>query len=93
MSRLEQISFDIGADAVAISLSVVSSVQCCIVISGSGEPVRASFISHRPALRSGISTARASSTGNNASRHDPKQNERSCRVMLRTPDEMPPQTG
>ena len=41
-----------------ISLSVVSSVQCCIVMSGTGEPVRTIFISHRPALRTGNSTAR-----------------------------------
>ena len=55
-----------------MSLSVVSSVQCCIVISGSGEPVLTSFISQRPVLRSGISTAPASSAGNTASRQVPE---------------------
>ena len=67
MSCLEQISFAIGENAVLISLSVVSSVQCCMVISGSGEPVLTIFISHRPALRTGSSSAPASSAGSSAS--------------------------
>src|ERR1700686_3779206 len=82
MSCLEQTSFDIGAKLVLIALSVVSSVQCCIVIAGLGEPALAIFSSHRPGLRSGNSTAPASRTGNKASRHAPKQSERSCRFML-----------
>ena len=59
ISFLEQISFDSGENAVLICLSVVSSVQCCIVISGIGPPVRIILISHRPALRVGSSTAAA----------------------------------
>jgi hypothetical protein len=79
--------FDTGEkNAELISLSMVSSVQCCI-ISGGCEPVGTIFISHRPALRTGISTARASGAGSKASRQAPDQNETSCRVMLRAPGE------
>src|SRR4249919_2565691 len=85
MSCLEQMSFDKGEAAVAMSLSVFASVQCCIVISGVGEPALIIFISQRPALRIGISAAPASSAGSDASRQDPRQNERSCRFMLRLP--------
>jgi hypothetical protein len=75
---------DIGEDAVAMSLSVVASVQCCIVISGSGEPVRTSFISHRPALRNGNSTATACAL--HASPMEAQSNhETSRRVMRRIP--------
>ena len=66
-------SLPIGENAVLISLSVVSSVQCCIVISGTGDPVRSTFISHRPALRIGSSTALASLAGNSASRQAPNK--------------------
>src|ERR1700720_3155627 len=68
-----------------MSLSVLSSVQCCIVISGVGEPDRTTFISHRPALRIGISTARASSAGSSVERPTAKQIETNSRVMLRAP--------
>src|ERR1700759_2815457 len=68
MSFFEQASLDIGENAVLISLSVLSSVHCCIVISGSGEPARTTFISHRPALRIGNSSAAARPVGDNASR-------------------------
>src|SRR5579863_9046830 len=84
MSRLEQTSFDIGEDAVAMSLSVVASVQCCIVISGSGEPVRTSFISHRPALRNGNSTATACAP-HATIMEAPSNHETSHRVMRRVP--------
>jgi hypothetical protein len=82
---LEHISFAIGENVELISLSVPSSVQCCIVISGVAEPVRTTFISHRPALRIGISTARASSTGSSVSRQTARQIETNSRVMLRAP--------
>ena len=63
MSFFEQASFATGENAELISLSVVASVHCCIVISGVGEPARIVFISHRPALRTGSSTAPASDAG------------------------------
>src|SRR5437868_4539254 len=75
MSCLEQTSLAIGEKEVAISLSVVSSVHCCIVISGAGEPVCSTFISHRPDLRTGSSTAPAWFAGNHASKESPRQNE------------------
>src|SRR4249920_3227355 len=71
-----------GAAAALISLSVPASVQCCIVMSGTGEPDRTTFISHRPALRTGNSTAAASPASSRAS---VQQNERSRRVMSRAP--------
>jgi hypothetical protein len=77
MSRLEQASFATGENAVLICLSVVSSVQCCMVISGSTEPVFTIFISHRPGLRSGMSSARASGAGSTASSAVPRQNKTS----------------
>src|SRR5665213_461951 len=82
ISRLEQISLDIGENAVLISLSVVASVQCCIVTSGNAELTRAIFISHRPGLRSGISAAPKPGAGSTASRQVPRQNDKSGRVML-----------
>src|SRR6185437_5357380 len=51
MSRLEHASFAAGENAVLICLSVVAAVQCCMVISGSTEPVFTIFISHRPGLQ------------------------------------------
>jgi len=66
---------------VLISLSVVASVQCCIVMSGAGEPERSTFISHKPALRTGNSTAAASLTGSSASRAIVQQDTRSRRVL------------
>ena len=56
MSCFEQISLAIGDMAVLMSLSVVSSVHCCMVISGTDPPL-STFISHSPALRTGSSTA------------------------------------
>src|SRR3954453_2087628 len=85
MSCLEQTSLPIDEAPAPISLSVVASVQCCIVMSGAGEPVRSTFISHRPALRTGKSSALASLAGNSASRHSAETNDRSCRVMLARP--------
>src|ERR1700722_20351843 len=82
MSRLEQASFATGENAVLICLSVVSSVQCCIVISGSAVPVFTIFISHSPGLRTGKSSARAPDAGSAASRADPRQNETNCCFML-----------
>src|ERR1700735_4442957 len=82
MSFLEQMSFDIGANAVLISLSVASSVQCCMVMSGIGEPVRITFISHRPGLRRGNSSARAPNAGASVSRLSATPNENICRVMI-----------
>src|SRR5882757_3669686 len=81
ISCFEHISFAIGETVSFIVLSVVSSVQCCIVMSGTGEPTRCTFISHRPALRTGNSTAPASLAGPSARRGSAKQNERSCRAM------------
>src|SRR6478609_1923998 len=75
MSCFEQMSLPIDEAPVLISLSVVSSVQCCIVMSGTGEPVCDTFISHSPALRTGRSTAPARPAGHNASRDSAKQNE------------------
>jgi hypothetical protein len=83
---LEHISLDNGEDAVAMSLSAVASVQCCMVISGSGEPPRTSFISQRPALRSGNSAACASSAGLSTMSQAPNHNETSCRDMLHAPE-------
>src|ERR1700730_17761956 len=74
-------SLPIGETAVLISLSVVSSVQCCIVISGIGDPVRSTFISHRPALRTGRSTARASLTGSATTRPSATQHKANCLTM------------
>src|SRR5882757_1050812 len=86
MSFLEQISFDIGEKLLPIALSVVASVQCCMVMSGIGEPVRTIFISHRPALRVGISMAEAASALIVHTRTVAAiRNEKSCRVMLRPP--------
>jgi hypothetical protein len=65
-----------------ISLSVEGSVQCCIDISGSAELVLTIFISHRPALRSGKSSAAAGMAI--ASAEPTKTNERSPR-MARAP--------
>src|SRR6267143_1331960 len=56
MSCFEHISLATGDMAVAMSLSVVSSVHCCMVISGTDPPL-STFISHRPALRTGSSPA------------------------------------
>src|ERR1700754_191613 len=82
MSFLEQASCDIGENVLLIALSVVSSVQCCMVMSGSGEPVRTIFISHRPALRVGISMAEAASPLIVHTRTVAAiRNEKSCRVM------------
>src|SRR6202000_754370 len=66
---------------VAISLSVVSSVHCCMVRSGFGEPARITFISHKPALRIGSSSAEAPSTGSNVKRPSATPNETSCCFM------------
>ena len=75
-----------GENDELISLSVVSSVQCCMVMSGIGEPDCNIFISHRPALRTGSSTAPARRAGSStASRQAPERNETSCRVMLALP--------
>src|SRR3982074_139650 len=68
-----------------MSRSIASSVQCCIVISGSGEPVRTIFISQRPALRTGISTAEAFRAGSTAGKQDANQSAGSRRIMLRAP--------
>jgi hypothetical protein len=83
MSCFEHISLPIGDIAVLMSLSVVSSVHCCIVISGEGDPARSTFISHSPALRTGSSTAAAPPAGNRASRPMAEQDTRSSRRMRR----------
>ena len=70
----------IGDMAVLMSLSVVSSVHCCIVISGTDPPL-STFISHSPALRTGNSTATAPLTGNRASKPTAEQDTRSSRRM------------
>jgi hypothetical protein len=85
MSFFEHISLAAGENDELIALSVASSVQCCMVMSGAGAPVRSIFISHRPALRKGSSAATASGTGTATSQQAPNANETSCRVMLRTP--------
>ena len=85
MSCFEHISFEAGENDELISLSVAASVQCCIVMSGTGEPVRIVFISQRPALRTGSSTAPAPEAGSAASTPAAKTKPTSCRIMLRTP--------
>ncbi len=82
MSCFEQISLAIGEKEVLMSLSVVSSVHCCIVISGFGAPALCTFISHRPALRTGNSTAPALS---GASRPAAERDKRNNRLMGRLP--------
>src|SRR6476469_4457425 len=78
MSCFEQISLAIGEKEVLMSLSVVSSVHCCIVMSGFGAPAFSTFISHRPALRTGNSTAPALI---GASRPATERDTRSSRLM------------
>src|SRR5689334_23291954 len=84
MSCFWQVSLP-GVNEPLICLSVVASVQCCMVMSGIEPPVRTIFISHRPALRTGSSTARASATGHSASPHAAETYERSSRVMRGAP--------
>src|SRR6202012_3529615 len=67
-----------------MSLSTVGSVHCCVVSAGSCEPTLTIFISHRPGLRSGSSSATAPVV-NSASAQPPMPNERSPRSMLRAP--------
>src|SRR5436190_18715912 len=83
MSCLAQVSLP-GENEVLICLSVEASVQCCIVMSGTDPPVRTIFISQRPALRTGSSTAAASVAGISAARKTATANGRSC-LMLRAP--------
>src|SRR6478736_9166597 len=81
MSCLEHMSLPIGEAAALISLSVVSSVQCCMVISGIGEPARTTFISQRPAFRTGRSTAQAVPMGSCIRKKRAEPSKTSCRVM------------
>src|SRR4051812_14099371 len=56
MSRLEQSSRPIFPKFDVISLSVAALVHCCMVIAGMPRPSMVIFISHKPALRTGISS-------------------------------------
>src|SRR6516164_2298681 len=82
MSCLEQLSLATGAAALVMSLSMVSSVQCCMVTSGIDDaPVLTTFISHKPALRTGKSSATAPCAA--SAQHD-KPNDSSSRFMARS---------
>src|SRR4051794_11936710 len=88
MSCLEQTSLPIDEAPAPISLSVVASVQYCIVMSGAGEPVRSTFISHRPALRTGKSSAPASPACNSLSTPNAEPNQTSCRIIVSAPADL-----
>ncbi len=83
MSCLAQICLAIGETLLFISLSTVSSVQCCMVISGIGEPVLTIFISQRPALRTGRSSALALPA--DTTRQTAEPSKASLRVMREAP--------
>ena len=83
MSCLAQICLAIGEMLLFISLSTVSSVQCCMVISGTGVPVLTIFNSHSPALRTGRSSARALPADKTRQRAEPSK--ASLRVMWEAP--------
>src|SRR5579863_5682610 len=85
MSCLEQICLAIGETMLFISLSMVWSVQCCMVISGKGEPVLTILTSHRPALRSGRSSAHAQPAGAIANRQKTKPPAASLHVIDHAP--------
>src|SRR5262245_39611201 len=84
MSCLEQACLAIGEIELFMSLSVVASVQCCMVMSGIDEPVLTTFISQSPALRTGKSSASAAGAESAASAQHDKPNESSSRFMARS---------